>query len=105
MELDTEVTDVIFRVDKTKDGKGTVFALLPHECCNHTGSVTTYQHLGQHSSADYKYCIASSSPASEKEYANLKQEMEGYGYNFNVVMKQNYNRFLTSYYEVRGIRR
>jgi len=59
MQKDTEVTDVIFRVDETKDFKGTVYALLPHDS-NRNGSVTSYQHVGQHSNANYNGCITTS---------------------------------------------
>jgi hypothetical protein len=51
MEKDTHITEVIFRVDTTKDFKGTVFALLPNEI-ERNGMVTSYQHVGQHSTAD-----------------------------------------------------
>ncbi len=98
---DTHKTDVVFRVDTTKDWKGTVFALLPHEVCDFKGNVTTYQHVGQHSGADYRGCIATSRPATEAEYKDLKAEMESIGYNFNVIKKQNYDKYLKSYYEVR----
>ncbi len=106
MEKDNYITDVIFRVDKSKDFKRTVFALLPHDVSTLQGSVGCYQHVGQHSSADYRHCIATSRPATEKEYADLKAEMEsGHGYNFKVIKKQNYDKYLKSYYEVRGIKK
>ena len=101
MERDTYKTDVIFRVDNTKDWKGTIFALLPHEVCDYSGNVTSYQHVGQHSGADYRGCIATSKPATPEQYADLKAEMESLGYNFNVIKKQNYDKYLKSYYEVR----
>ena len=97
MKKDSYKTDVIFRVDKTKDFKGTVFALLPHEVCDKAGHVTTYQHLGQHSAADYKHCISRSRPATPAEYFDLFKEMESVGYNFNVIKKQNYDKYLISY--------
>lgn len=99
MEKDIEITEVIFRVDKSKDFKGTVFALLPHECCDNKGNVTSYQHVGQHSGACYLGCIASSRPATELEYADLKKEMEGLGYNLKVIKKRNHAKFLISYRE------
>jgi hypothetical protein len=106
MEKDKYKTDVIFRVDNSKDWKGTVYALMPHDCCDHQGHVSTYQHVGQHSGAEYRHCIAKSRPATPKEYKDLKREMEqGHGYNFNVVKKQNYDKYLKSYYEVRGVKR
>ena len=101
MKKDTHITDIIFRVDKSKDFKGTVFALFPHECSDHKGNVTSYQHLGQHGGADYGYCMATSRPAKESEYSDLKREMEGLGYNIKVVSKQNRGKFLQSYHAVR----
>lgn len=98
MEIDK--VDIVFRVDKSKDFSGTVFALFPHECDNHNGNVMSYQHVGQHSAADYNFCIAKSRPATEQEYAELKQELEDIGYEVNVVKKQNYEKFLKSYRKV-----
>jgi hypothetical protein len=97
MEQDTNITDVVFRCDKHGDFKDTVFALLPHEVDDRNGHVTSYQHVGQHSSADYTGCIASSRPATPEEYKNLKAEMEGRGYNLNIVQKQNRNKFVASW--------
>ena len=98
MKTDILETDITFRVDTCKDFKGTVFALFPHEC-SHRYFVTCYQHVGQHSSADYKASINSSKPATPKEYADLKAELESVGYNIKVVKRQNYDKFLTSYYK------
>lgn len=99
MKKDTYTTDIVFRVIKTKEFKGTVFALFPHEVCNNRGEVTTYQHVGQHSSADYNHCIKNSRLATESEYNDLKKEMESLGYNINVVTKRNYAKYLASYKE------
>ncbi len=98
MTQDINITDVVFRFDTTKDWKGTIFALLPHEVSDHSGNVTSYQHLGQHSSADYQHCIAKSRPATESEYKDLKIEMECIGYNINVIKKQNYQKYLKEYH-------
>ncbi len=105
MEKDDYKTEVVFRVDKAGDFKGTVFAMLPHECSDFSGNVTCYQHVGQHSGANYRGCIESSRPATELEYADLKKEMESIGYDLVVIKKQNYDKFLKSYYEVRGIKK
>jgi tRNA C32,U32 (ribose-2'-O)-methylase TrmJ len=96
MEKDNYKTDVMFRVDKSGDNKGVVYALLPHEAYNHSGSVTSYEHVGQHGKADYNYCISKTRPATEKEYSALKEEMESIGYDINVVKKRNYNKYLES---------
>jgi hypothetical protein len=103
MEKDAHTTDVIFRIDTSKDFKGTVFALFPHEVCDQRGNVTTYQHIGQHSGGDYRTCLEKSRLATSKESESLKKEMEGLGYNINVVKKQTYKKFLESYKSVRGL--
>ena len=101
MEKDTHITDIIFRVDTTRDFKGTVFAVFPHEVADLRGHVTTYQHVGQHSAGDYSECIRTSNGASEDEYADLKKEMEGFGYNIKVVKQRNYEKYNTEYNRVR----
>jgi len=84
METDTYKTDIIFRVFKKE-----VIALFPHEVCDRQGNVTSYQHLGQHSGADYRHIIQNSKKATEQEYKNLKKEMENLGYSLNLVSRQN----------------
>ena len=96
-------TDVIFRVDTTKDFKGQVFAVLPHNVDNYRGDVTTYQHVGQHSSGDYGVCIKTSRLAKENEYNDLKKEMENhFGYNLNIMKRRNYDKYLREYKSVNG---
>jgi len=89
--------DVIFRVITTKEFKGDVFALFPHDVANRFGHVTSYEHVGQHSTADYNHCMKMSKPANESEYKDLKKELENIGYNLNIVKRQNYNKWLESY--------
>lgn len=103
MQKDTHTTDVMFRVDTTKDFKGTIFAVLPHNVDTLGGDVITYQHIGQHSTGDYNVCLQTSRPATEAEYTELKTEMETLGYNIKVVKKRNYDKYLKSYYEARNI--
>lgn len=100
MEQDNYKTDVIFRVEKSGDFKGTVFALLPHEAYNHQGSVSSYEHVGQHGKADYNHCIRKSRPATTEESEGLKQEMESIGYDLNVIKRRNYNKYLESLQEI-----
>jgi hypothetical protein len=100
--MDAHKTDVIFRVDTRKNWLGNwtygnVFALFPHEVADNKGNVTSYQHVGQHSSADYNHCIKTSRIATENEYKDLKKELESIGYNLNVIKKQNYQKYLNSY--------
>ena len=89
--------DVIFR--KWKDGS--ILALFPHCVETYKGNVMSYEHTGQHSSADYGYCIYSTKPAKEHEYKPLKAELESIGYNLNVIKRQNYNKFLLGLNEIR----
>lgn len=104
MERDTQTTDMVFRVDTTKDFKGTVFALFPHDVSTLHGSVTFYQHVGQHGLADYNHCIKTSRPATEEEAKDLKVELEGIGYNIQVVNRRNYDKYLADYKRVRGMK-
>ncbi len=98
MKTDKHITEVVFRVDTTKDFKGTVYALFPHNACDNSGNVTTYQHVGQHSAADYKHCLKRSKMATELECADLKKELQNIGYNLKVIKKQNYQKFLNNFY-------
>lgn len=100
MNKDKHTTDVIFRKDTSKDWKGTIFALFPHDVCDFKGNVTSYQHLGQHSAADYNHCIRKSKPATETEYADLKKELESLGYNLNIVKKQHFYKYLKRYHKL-----
>ena len=97
MEQDKLTTDVIFRVDNTKDFKGTIFALFPHEVWDKQGNVTSYQHVGQHSGADYNHCIKNSKLATPTQALKLYTELETIGYKLNVVKKQDYKLFLKAY--------
>lgn len=98
MEKDNFTTDIMFRYDTSKDWKGIIFAILPHEIADNKGNVTTYQHIGQHSSGEYQVCIQMSRPATEIEYKDLKTELESIGYNVKVVKKQNRKKYLQLYY-------
>lgn len=101
MQKDKYKTEVIFRrVEKSEDFKGTVFALLPYEINDNYGNVVMYQCIGQHSGADYNHSIKTSKLANKKEYSELKKEMESVGYNFKVIKKRNYNKYLKVYKKV-----
>lgn len=93
MEKDIEITEVIFR----KDNSG-VFAIFPYEIHN-SHFITTYQHVGQHSSGDYDYCMKSSKPATEEEYIDLFDELKSIGYDLKIIKKRNYNKYLKEYYD------
>lgn len=77
-------TKVIFRVDRDN----VVFALfpeIPHDV--HGRYCTTYQHVGQHSGADYQWCIATSTPATPERYKDLLDELTRIGYNVKVIKR------------------
>lgn len=84
MVLDTEMVDVIFRLDR----EGIVFALMPGLAgTQDPRTCTAYEHVGQHSSADVRHCIDKSTPATQEEYASLLHELQGIGYLVNVVKR------------------
>ena len=103
MKKDNYKTDVIFRVDTTKDFKGEVLAIFPHEVETFRGEVRIYVHVGQHSAADYGVCLRTSRLATKKESADLRKELRGLGYNINEIKKRNYDKYLKSYYEAKKI--
>ena len=48
---------------------------------------TSYQHVGQHSSADYQHCIRQSRPATRREAASLLTELRRIGYKPRVLKR------------------
>ena len=92
-------TDVIFRIDTTKDFKDEVIAIFPYEIATLKGQITIYVHVGQHSSSDYQVCLKTSRLAKEQEAKSLKAELESLGYELNVIKKQNYKKYLKNYYK------
>ena len=77
-------TAVVFRVWQPE---GTVLALFPYEK-EHSGLCSSYEHVGQHASADYTGCIQRSRPATSAEYAPLKSELEHRGYTLRVLRRR-----------------
>jgi hypothetical protein len=85
IDVDDHDTIVIFRVDPGP--RGDVYALMPEDPADETGRLcTSYQHLGQHSEANYAHCIATSRPARPDEWADLLAELTRIGY--RVVIRQ-----------------
>ena len=103
LELDKYKTDVMFRIDTTKDFKGNIFAIMPHSVVTYSGLVCTYQHIGQHSGGDHNKMVQTSRPATKKEYKDLKKELRSLGYRVNVVIRRNYDKYLKDYYRVKNI--
>ena len=89
MKQDEEETIVIFR---TFRDTGEVIALFPdldHEAdATKYGHVMSYTHVGQHGEADYVHVISMTKPATELEYQDLHEELEGIGYLLRVLKKK-----------------
>lgn len=99
MEKDNYITEVIFR--KYKDD-GQILALFPYSVETPAGNVGCYQHVGQHGSGDYDHCIHLTTLATKKEYADLKKDLElNFGYDFKVMQKRNYDKYLKAYHKSR----
>lgn len=98
MKKDPFKTDVIFR-GISINGITEITALFPHQVETNEGHIGCYAHQGQHSVADYHFFVSKSRLATEEEYKDLKNELEiGFGYNFNVIKKQNTTKYLKSHY-------
>jgi hypothetical protein len=82
-----ETIPVVFRVwIDYKDAE--VFALFPTDFADSYGNYCgCYQHVGQYCSAYYHHCIRHSRPATPKEYADLKTELERIGYTLRVIQR------------------
>lgn len=83
MEKDTFKTRAVLR--RFKDG-GDLLALFPDEDYGN-GLIMSYQRVGQHSGADYTYCISASIPVSELEAKPLVRELESIGYNLQIIKR------------------
>lgn len=80
-------TRVVFR----KWNNGDIIALFPQvpggvsdDTCN------SYEHVGQHGSADYFSVVTRTRPATDAEAADLKAELESIGYVLDVKRKASY---------------
>ncbi len=87
-------TVVVFRVWKW-NGRDSVIALFPHvpavdPFIPGVSFCESYEHVGQHGSADYAGCVRRSRPATEVEYASLKHELESppFGYVLKVQRRR-----------------
>ena len=74
-----EKTVVILRVWRKE---GTVIALFPD--IDGDGHCSSYEHVGQHSSADYKFVVSKTRLATPNEYQDLFKELRQTGYNLSV---------------------
>lgn len=83
---ENEPVVVIFR--KWRDN-GDILALFPEIPARERGyECDSYEHVGQHGAANCQECIRGTRPALPHEYANLKTELEGAPYHYNLVVRQ-----------------
>lgn len=87
IEKDSYPTNVIF-LKHEFNGNDDVYAFFPDEKFDSEGNYASYSHIGQHSACSLDY-VKESTPASPEEYADLKNELEGLGYNLNVETSLN----------------
>ena len=81
-EGDEEITKVIFLIHPNDTD---VFAYFPEEKHDISGKyMTGYVHIGQHTAVDPNYA-RESREATPEEYQDLKAELEGIGYNLQVL--------------------
>ena len=90
MEKDTRKTLVVFR--KFKEN-GDVIALFPKEKWDDK-LCASYMHVGQHSGADFVYCINITEPATNAESKDLYDQLVSRGYNLDVIMDDKMRAYL-----------
>lgn len=80
------VTKVIFR----KYPDGDIIALFPEIAGDRDwqNNCSSYMHIGQHGTANYKGVMSDTSPCSPQETINLRNELEGRGYNLRSMKRQ-----------------
>lgn len=73
-----------------------VFRELPHDVLalflsepgtNDPSTCSSYQHIGQHGSANPLHCIRATRPARPEEYADLQRELTQRGYDLQIVQR------------------
>jgi hypothetical protein len=84
-EADEQQTKVLFLVNEKDPNDPDLFAYFPEENHDREGRYKTgYSHVGQHSAVDPSYA-KESREATPEEYQDLKAELEGLGYNLDVL--------------------
>lgn len=86
MKTKRDITeDVIFRV--FRDGND-VIAFWPASAADNDGRYCqSYQHIGQHSPANYQGCLRATRPATPNEYKDLLKELKQIGYKPNIIKR------------------
>ena len=74
-------TIVLFRVQNDE-----VFALFPELAASSTmmNLCVSYQHIGQHGTADMDCAISRSKPATKAQYQSLESELTSLGYELEI---------------------
>jgi len=82
-----EITRVVFRKWPENEGAraGGIIALFPEIPAGHPGHQCQSYEQGQHKAVVYALYIRMTRPATPREYADLKQELEKIGYRLEVV--------------------
>ena len=79
-------TPVIFRTWRAHPR--TVLALFPHDPgTNNPGTCSSYEHVGQHGSADPHGCIRITRPATRAEWQPLARELRRLGYRLRIMRR------------------
>ena len=82
----TETTVVIFR--KWRAEPKTVIALFPYEPGTpDPATCQSYEHMGQHGSADPSGVIYATRPATQEEYGSLRRELESAPYRYKLSVR------------------
>lgn len=91
-------TQVIFLIEKPEgDLPCDVFAFFPKEKYTHSdnGTFMSYAHIGQHSPCHIDYALECEECPPEK-HQPLKAELEGIGYELEIISKSAINKRLNS---------
>lgn len=82
---DKQVTNVVFLMEQQiNDWETPVFAFFPNEDYNSDGLKMSYSHIGQHSACSNEYA-RDCKLATPEQYNDLKAELDGIGYNLNIL--------------------
>ena len=85
MEQDTEVTPVVFRRERRKDGEVTaVFPTIPADVEGR--QMTCYAHVGQHGGCSLAWYNGTRA-AKPEQYRDLAREIEQLGYRLKVYAR------------------
>lgn len=82
--MEEDITRVVFRRWPKSQGGG-IIALFPDIPSDLAGRFClSYEHVGQHSGADYRGMIGSTRPAAPFEYRPLQDELTSIGYDLKI---------------------